>query len=114
MTANKKKLTAKNLRYHQLFEQIRLTLALQISGLRKNRGWTQADLAKNAGITLEQVVRLENAHRGIWRISTLEKIANAFDVALIIRFESWSDYLNNSHSPLIPLSYEEEVELEIM
>jgi len=68
-------------------------LALQIRLLRENRGWSQAELAERAGLSCRAVQYAEDAVVGRVSVRTLKKIATAFDVALILRFTSWSDLL---------------------
>jgi transcriptional regulator with XRE-family HTH domain len=68
-------------------------LAFQVRALRKDRGWSQAELAERAGIGLLTVQHAENPKYLGTRIRTLAKIAAAFDVALIVRFVSWPELL---------------------
>jgi hypothetical protein len=45
-------------------------------------------------------------------MTVLKKIANAFDVALICRFESWSDFMRYfNEGAAIPKSFDEELAL---
>jgi transcriptional regulator with XRE-family HTH domain len=65
-------------------------LAAQIYALRKQRSWSQADLADRAGIAQERVSKIENADFDSLTMKTLNKFSQAFDVALNIHFESFS------------------------
>jgi len=76
-----------------LQQRILQSLAFQVRALRKDRGWSQAELAERAGIGLLTVQQAENPEYLGTRIRTLAKIAAAFDVALIVRFASWSELL---------------------
>ena len=59
-------------------------MALMVDGeklrtLREANIWTQPDLAKRAGVTVETISNLENEHRGA-RNQTILQIARALDV----------------------------------
>ena len=66
-------------------------MAEQIRETRLNRGWTQADLANASGKVQETISQLENPDYGSYTIKTLQRIAEAFDVALIVRFAPFSE-----------------------
>ncbi|MGA2231516.1 MAG: helix-turn-helix transcriptional regulator [Tepidisphaeraceae bacterium] len=59
-------------------EFARVSLARKLIIERSSRGWTQAELARRAGIPVETVNRLENA-RNTAKIATAKKIQAAFD-----------------------------------
>jgi transcriptional regulator with XRE-family HTH domain len=72
---------------------IRYTVSNQVKAQRQKMGWTQLELASRTGLHFATVNRIENLlNYRVWMptVSSLVAIANAFDVALIIRFESWS------------------------
>jgi transcriptional regulator with XRE-family HTH domain len=54
-------------------------LAMRLKELRKERGWTQTDLAKRAGMSPGYIARLET-HRHDPKLSTLVKIADGLKV----------------------------------
>jgi transcriptional regulator with XRE-family HTH domain len=60
--------------------------------MREHRGWTQATLAEKLGTTQNAVSRLENPRTGKPSITTLERIAAIFDVALVVRFAPFSEF----------------------
>ncbi len=93
----------KGFRYQLVATAIGEGLARQIREMRAAKGWTQATLAKRAGLHQPDVARLERSCENV-TISTLRKIASAFDVALIVRFESWSDFLAGLSNQVVPLS----------
>jgi len=66
-------------------------IAAQIHALRKQRGWTQAELAKKSGIAQERISLLESADFESLTLKTLNKLSRAFDVNLKVNFESFSD-----------------------
>jgi len=70
------------------------TLSRQIRTLRKSRGWTQRQLAGASGLSVLTIQRLEKffgcSHA---TTSSLIAIAAAFDVALMIHFVSWGEWV---------------------
>lgn len=66
-------------------------LAEQIREMRLNRGWTQAELAASSGKVQETISQLENPNYGSYTLKTLDRLAEAFDVALIVRFAPFSE-----------------------
>lgn len=75
-----------------------IRLASQIHYLRKHRNWTQADLAIASGKAQPTVSALEDSCETA-SLSTLKKIAAAFDVALDVRFVAHSSFLDDSFAP---------------
>ena len=71
-------------------EEIDTGLPFQIRALRKDRGWSQRELAERVGITQEGISRLESLSYGRYTLTTLKRLASAFDVALVVRFEPFS------------------------
>lgn len=66
-------------------------VAWQIRVNREERGWTQAEFAKRIRSGQSAVSRLEDPEAGGLRLSTLKKVAQAFDCALIVRFAPYSE-----------------------
>ncbi|WP_157257866.1 helix-turn-helix transcriptional regulator [Methyloversatilis universalis] len=98
-----KKLTNKAYRDHYARNIVIHGLAHQIRENRELRGWTQDFFAKKMGGGVRQttVSRLEDPSYGKYSVSTLFKVASAFDVALSMRFVSFSRFLmeNSSKTP---------------
>lgn len=67
--------------------QIKNGFAFQVRALRKARDLTQQQLASDADTTQALISRLEKSGAGNMSVKTLQKIADAFDVALVVRFE---------------------------
>jgi transcriptional regulator with XRE-family HTH domain len=63
-----------------------LTLAAQIRVLRESRTWSQADLAARAKMAQSRISLLESADYTGRTLSTLRKLAEAFDVGLEVSF----------------------------
>ncbi len=66
-------------------------IANQIATLREDRGWTQTELAQRAEMKQARISVLENPSNESVNISTLIRLANAFDVGLAVRFVPHSD-----------------------
>jgi transcriptional regulator with XRE-family HTH domain len=69
-------------------------IALQIKTLRQQRGWSQVQLAKLARKHQSQISAMESVDFSAWKISTLQKLAEAFDLALTVNFESFGGFLD--------------------
>lgn len=102
-TLNKKRLLSdlKNKEFRQVFyaEHIAASLPIQTRELRNERKLTQSALAKLIGTDQKNISDWENPNYEFKpQIGTLMKLANAFDVPLIVRFGSWEelwDWENN-------------------
>ncbi len=64
-------------------------IATQIKVLREQRGWTQKQLAERAGMAQERISVLEDVNYAAWSIRTLRRLAKAFGLRLVIRFEKY-------------------------
>ena len=102
----------KDFRDHFTADQIYELLAAQVRLLREKRHWTQEELGARAGMHQVQVSRVEDPDYKGARLTTLSKLANAFDVALIVRFAPFSelaDWLSNlSPDAFEPAAFDEE------
>lgn len=65
--------------------------AAQVQALRKQRGWTQEQLAAASRIELAHIEEIEKGRFGSLQLVTLRKLARAFDVHAILKFESVTD-----------------------
>ena len=87
-------------------------IPFQIRALRKRKGWTQKELAEHVGMKQERISALENPNYSKFTLSTLKKLASAFDVALIVRFAPFGELakweLELSPESLTPPSFEED------
>ena len=80
-----------------LAAQNRTAIVSQIRAIRADRGWTQAEFAKQLGKPQSNVSqRLENRDYGGFTLSTLLDIANAFDVGLLVRFVPYEQFLEET------------------
>lgn len=65
-------------------------VAFQIRALREQREWSQTQLADKAKMQQERISTLENPSHSP-TLSTLKKLASAFNVGLIVRFSPISE-----------------------
>jgi transcriptional regulator with XRE-family HTH domain len=82
-----------NKEYRDAFveEFVRTGMAFQIKALRRREPWSQKELGAKIDTTQNVISRLESPDYGNLTISTLLRLASAFDVALLVRFVSFSD-----------------------
>jgi transcriptional regulator with XRE-family HTH domain len=73
--------------------KVRGMIAYQIQALRDKTEMNQIDFAKKIGKTQSMVSRLEDTEYGRVTVQTLLDIACALDVALIVKFASYPDFL---------------------
>lgn len=71
------------------------SVALQIATLRQERGLTQQELGDLADPPMEQsrISIMEKEGYASRSVRTLRRLAKAFDLPLVIRFESWANFL---------------------
>lgn len=113
------KLRDKEYRNAYVEEKVATSLPFQIRALREqpDRDWSQAELGRRAGMRQNAISRLEDAESGTPSISTLLRLARAFDVALLVKFVPFSKLLHEfadlSSEALSAQSFEQEIhELE--
>lgn len=79
---------AKSKKYREAFvaSQFKRGIPFQIRALRAKRGWSQAELAKHAGLTQGVISRAEDPDYGNLAFNTVLRIAAGFDVAFVGMF----------------------------
>ncbi len=87
------KLKRKTYRDAYVAESARTGIAYQIRAMREQRAMQQGQLASQLGKPQSVVSRLENPDYGKYTLSSLLEVAAAFDVALVVRFVSYPDFL---------------------
>lgn len=90
-------------------------IAKQVRDLRASRGWTRAELARRAGLSTLTIYRAEH-EKYTPTITSLLKIAEAFDVALEARLVEWSEWLRAQRAletRSVPPSFDEEIAAEV-
>jgi len=88
MSATEAGIEAVELEYKQHFSRamVQRGIAFQIREMRQVRGWTQEYVAELTGRKQETISELENPDHGGYTIKTLHALADAFGVALQVRF----------------------------
>ena len=81
--------------------RIRTYIALQVRELRESKNLSQSDLAAKTGTHQSAISRLENTDYGRMSVQTLIDLATAMDVALVVKFASYEDFLSQ-HSDVMP------------
>lgn len=88
----------------------------QVRTMRLQRGWTQKELAERAGMSQPRLSKIEDTDYGRVTISTLLKLAKAFDTSLLVRLAGFSRVLREmddlSADAIAAPSYEDDAELE--
>ena len=91
----KKEFKDKEYAHAYVNEFLNASIATQIKVLREQLGWKQEELASKTGMEQSRISLLENINYSMWSISTLKKLAEAFDVTLKVSFESFSTRIND-------------------
>lgn len=73
-------------------------IATQIKVLREQRRLTQRQLADRAGLKQSVISRLENSNSNLPCPRLLLKLAEALDVCLVVRFESFGEVIKHVDS----------------
>jgi transcriptional regulator with XRE-family HTH domain len=79
-------------------ESLNTWIATQIKVLRESRGMTQSELAEAAGMRQSAVSRLEDVDYSNWTLKTLRRLAEAMDVRLSVKFETFSSLIHEIES----------------
>ena len=86
-------------------------ISFQLRAMMHARGWNQRDLARESGIKQPLISKYLRGYEN-YTVQTLDKLADAFDVSLAVRFEPYSQlverHLNLSPESLRVPSYAEE------
>jgi transcriptional regulator with XRE-family HTH domain len=82
-------------------------LAFQIRSLRGDL--SQGEVAEKLGVKQQAISRLESPNYGKASVTTLKKIANTFDVGLLIEFVPFSELINRvSGTPYVERGFRPE------
>lgn len=68
-------------------------ILFQLNAMSADRGWTQEELAEEAGTAQPVISKYLKGYEN-FSVKTLRKLASAFDVSLTIRFERFSELAN--------------------
>lgn len=96
----------KNKEFRKYFATDTIGIAFQMRAMRFMRKWTQKELSRRSGIAQSRISLFEGPSYENYSVATLKKLANAFDVALIVRFAPISELIeyNAELSGPAPLS----------
>jgi transcriptional regulator with XRE-family HTH domain len=81
-----------------LAEHVRRGVAYQIRALRDQRHWKQGEFSSLLGKPQSVVSRLEDPSYGKVTLQTLLEVAEVFDVALQVRFVSYSSFIQQTRN----------------
>lgn len=87
------KFDRKNYRDGYLQSKVRGMIAYQFQALREKTGLNQTDFANKIGKKQSMISRLEDTEYGRVTVQTLLDVACALDVALVVKFASYPDFL---------------------
>jgi transcriptional regulator with XRE-family HTH domain len=90
------KLKSKSYRDAYVAEHVRTGIAYQIRALRAQRGWSQKRLAEEMSKPQSVVSRLEDPDYGKVSLQTVLEGAAAFDVALLVQYVSFPEFLRRT------------------
>jgi len=74
-------------------ESLNTYIATQIKVLREQRRLTQKQLADLTGMAQPRIAVLEDIGYSSWSISTLKRLAEAFDLRLSVKFDAFSSLI---------------------
>jgi transcriptional regulator with XRE-family HTH domain len=89
-------------RHAYVAEHVRRGIAYQIRALRDQRSWNQGTFSKRLDKPQSVVSRLEDPSYGKVTVQTLLEIAAVFDVALEVRFVSYSSFVQRTRDVSTP------------
>lgn len=89
----KKDLHNKDYRDAFVEESVKTGVAFQTRALRLSESWSQKELGKKAGKPQNVISRIEDPDYGNFTIRTLLDLASAFDVALLVKFVSFGQLM---------------------
>jgi transcriptional regulator with XRE-family HTH domain len=76
-------------------ECLNTMIATQIKVLREQRKMTQGELAEASGMKQPRIPLLEDSSYSNWTVNTLKRFAKAFDVAVSVKFETFSKLIED-------------------
>lgn len=82
--------------YRETFVAAHLStnVAAQIQTIREQRGWTKKQLAQKSGMSPSRITVMEDPSYEKFTLTTLKRLASAFDVALVAKFTPFSDLVD--------------------
>ena len=92
------KMKTKRFREGYTKAQLSIEVPFQIRALRNARGWTQAELANRCDLSPSRIAKIETPGQDALKPQTLQKIASAFDVGLLIQFVPFSELVRREQT----------------
>ena len=68
-------------------------LGMQIRVLREQKGWNQTELAERTGMKQPRIHLLESMNYSAWSVNVLRRLAKAFDLRLVVKFEDFGSFV---------------------
>ena len=113
MNLSQSEIRNREYRHGLVAAQIEIDLPLQLRALRKQRGWTQPEMAERTGMKQSRFPVMEKPGGARFNLDTIRRLAEALDVAVIVRFAPFSelvDWSNNFNPDTFTVpSFEEEL-----
>ena len=98
LTLMKRLMKSKEHRKAFVASQIKIGIPFQIRALREKRGQSQQEVATAAGMLQPRISAMESPGYGSLNLDTLQRIAAAFDVGLVVRFAPFSELMKWSET----------------
>jgi transcriptional regulator with XRE-family HTH domain len=89
---NWKKLSNRQYRHALAASQFKRFVPFQIGALRKQRKWSQQELAERSEVTQGVISKAEDPDNGNLTVNTILRIANGFDVVFVGKFVPYSEF----------------------
>jgi len=89
---NWKKLSNREYRQALAAAQFKRFVPFQIGALRKERKWSQQELAERSGVTQGVISKAEDPDNGNLTVNTILRIANGFDVVFVGKFVPYTEF----------------------
>ena len=90
----------KNKAYRDAYTEAQLSIEIpfQIRALRRQRKWTQAELARRSGIPQARISHIEQPGRDPLSLRTLYRLVSAFDVGLLVQCVPFSELVDREEA----------------
>lgn len=85
----------KESRYAYMDDFLDSYLGMQIRVLREQREWNQTALGAKASMAQGRISLLESMEYSGWSLDVLRRLAKAFDLRLVVKFEDFGSYVKD-------------------
>ena len=90
-------MSEKQIRHRAMIRHVLAQVAFQATILRQSRGWSRAELATKAGVSVEAVTLVERASPKM-ELEVIKALSSVYDVGLAVHFEPFSNHLVPDHA----------------